>query len=82
MLARLIAVVIHEVREELRKLDEPPTGEPQDAHRYDPASTTAGETERAGSWDHDKAPPVTAFGFGVPGARPNCKCSLVPLRAP
>jgi hypothetical protein len=65
MLARLIAVVIHEVREELRKLDPPPAGEPQDPHRYDPASTTAAHTERAEGWDHDKAPPVTAFGFGM-----------------
>jgi hypothetical protein len=64
MLARLIAVVIHEVREELRKLDLP-AAEPENPHRYDPASTTAGDTERAGSWDHDKTPPVTAFGFGM-----------------
>jgi hypothetical protein len=67
MLAKLIAVVIHEIREELRKLD-PPQAEPQDApadpHRYDPASTTSAVTERASAWDHDKTPPVTAFGFG------------------
>lgn len=62
MLAKLIAVAIHEVREELRKLDTP-AETPQDTHRYDPASTTASETERAGTWDHDTAPPLRAFGF-------------------
>jgi hypothetical protein len=79
MLAKLIAVVIHEVREELRKLEsagggpepepaspsvpEPP--EPDESHhRYDPASTTGASTERAPSWDHDKRSPVTAVRFG------------------
>jgi hypothetical protein len=62
MLAKLIAVVIHEIRGELRKLVPPPAAE-QDPHRYDPASTTAAGTERAGSWDHDKTRPVTGFGF-------------------
>jgi hypothetical protein len=65
MLAKLIAVVIHEVVTEYRKLDPPPAAEPPDPHRYDPASTTAASAERAGSWDHDKTPPVTAFGFGL-----------------
>jgi hypothetical protein len=80
MLAKLIAVAIAEVREELRKLDEPqaPDPEPEAAspsvpespepdesrHRYDPASVTACGTERAPSWDHDKRRPVTAVRFG------------------
>lgn len=70
MIAKLIAVAIHEIREELRKLDppSPPAAEtPQDAHRYDPASTTAATTERAGTWDHDTTPPVRAFGFRSAG---------------
>ncbi len=77
MLAKLLAVAIREVREELRRLDEPPApqapepqpGPPQpdeSRHRYDPASTTGASTERAASWDHDKTPPVRAFGFGRP----------------
>ncbi len=68
MLAKIVALFIAEIREELRKLDPPPAGEPQDVHRYDPASTTAAETERAVSWDHDKTPPVTVFGFQPPDA--------------
>jgi hypothetical protein len=80
MLAKLIAVAIREVREELRKLDEPqaaspvpeaasssPPGSPEpdeSRHRYDPASTTGASTERAPSWDHDKRSPVTAVRFG------------------
>jgi hypothetical protein len=80
MLAKLIAVAIREVREELRKLDEPqsvrqdpepvppPAPEPaqpdESRHRYDPASTTAACTERAPSWDHDTRKPVTASRFG------------------
>jgi hypothetical protein len=75
MLAKLIAVAIREVREELRKMDGPqpaapsspePPGTDESRHRYDPASTTAASTERAPSWDHDKRHPVTAarFGFG------------------
>jgi len=69
MLAKLIAVVIHEIREELRKLDPPPAAEPEDTHRHDPASTTSAVTERGASWDHDKMPPVTGFGFGPAGPR-------------
>lgn len=75
MLARLIALAIHElaapVIAEYRKLDAPPSCDhapsQPDTHRYDPASVTAIETERASSWDHDKTPPVTAFGFGRAG---------------
>ena len=67
MLAKLIAVAIHEIREELRKLDPPAAETPEDKHRYDPASTTAGETERAKTWDHDTSPPARAFGFGANG---------------
>ena len=80
MLAKLIAVAIREVREELRRLDEPqparqdaapsppePPEPDESRHRYDPASTTGASTERAPSWDHDKRSPVTAvrFGFGT-----------------
>jgi hypothetical protein len=65
VISKLIAVVVHEVVTEYRKLDAPPESTLQDPHRYDPASTTAADTERAGSWDHDKTPPVTAFGFGT-----------------
>lgn len=69
MLAKLIAVVIHEVRAELRRLDEQASApaEPQtdSTHRYDPASVTAIDTERAPSWDHDKrSPAVAASSFG------------------
>jgi hypothetical protein len=65
MLAKLIALVVHEIVTEYRKLDRQPEtsdGSP----RYDPASTTSVVTERAEGWDHDKRPPVTArFGFGT-----------------
>lgn len=54
MLAKLLAVVIHEVRRELRALDQPDGAAPDDAPRYDPSSTTAATTERAETWDHDK----------------------------
>lgn len=64
MLAKLIALVIHEIVTEYRKLDGQQEASPgPDGHRYDPSSTTATETERAPSWDHDKTPPVRAFGF-------------------
>ena len=84
MLAKLIAVVIREVRDELRKLDEPhavrqypgpspsslpESPEPDPApYQRDPASTTSADTERPPSWDHDKTPPVRAFGFGKAGS--------------
>jgi hypothetical protein len=66
MLAKLIAVAIHEVRAELHKLDPPATAPQADEMpRYDVSSTTAASTERASSWDHDTRPPVRAsFGFG------------------
>ena len=71
MLARLIAQTIHNVREELRKLDPPqPPEQPAepDTHRYDPASVTTIDSQRAAAWDFDKRPPVTAarFGFSPP----------------
>jgi hypothetical protein len=69
VLARIIAVIAHEIAAEYRKLDaaapeceRPHAGE----HRYDPASVTSITTERAASFDHDTRPPVTArvpFGF-------------------
>lgn len=70
MLAKLLAVAIKEVRDELAKLDAPQSSPPESPqpdesrHRYDPASTTAASTERAPSWDHDTRQPVRAFGFG------------------
>jgi hypothetical protein len=80
MLAKLIAVAIREVRDELAKLDAPqparqdpgppPSSPPESPepdesrHRYDPASTTSASTERAASWDHDTRKPVTAARFG------------------
>lgn len=70
MLARLIAVMVHEIVTEYRKLDSHCGEAAEDAHRYDPASTTASETERAPGWDHDKASPVTGFGFSRPACRP------------
>jgi hypothetical protein len=74
MLAKLIAVVIHEVVTEYRKLDGQQNADAapaaDDSHRYDPASTTAADTERAPSWDQDKEPPVRAFGFRSPVAGP------------
>lgn len=77
MLARLIAVAIHEVREELRRLDaasapaSPPEKNGEEQQRYDLRSVTSLNTERAASWDHDKRTPVTAarFGFRPPGDR-------------
>ena len=68
MLARLIAVVVHEIVTEYRKLDAQGKPEPQREAppAYDPASTTSVITERATSWDHDTSPPVSAFGFGPP----------------
>lgn len=73
MLAKLLALIIHEavapVVAEYRKLDAPRCehGAQPDTHRYDPASVTAIDTERASSWDHDTRKPVTAarFGFGL-----------------
>jgi hypothetical protein len=72
VLARIVAVVLHEVLEpvlaEYRKLDHecPPAPDPAAEHRYDVASTTAVVTERPNGWDHDQRRPVTAarFGFG------------------
>lgn len=68
MLAALIAVVIHQVREELRKLDaaqKPEGGTPG----YDPASTTEATVERAAQWDHDTQPPVRATRMGFTARR-------------
>jgi hypothetical protein len=66
MLAKFIALVVHEVVTEYRKLDHECRCEPE--RGYDVASTTAAETERPGGWDHDKRVPATAadvrFGFG------------------
>jgi hypothetical protein len=65
MLAKIIALVIHEIVAEYRKLDTPPAVPQVDAMPgYDVSSTTAASTERAASWDHDTKPPVKAFGFG------------------
>ena len=65
MLAKIVALVIHEVVTEYRKLDHECRSEPE--RGYDVASTTAAETERATTWDHDKRVPATAadvrFGF-------------------
>lgn len=73
MIAKLIAVAVHEVIAEYRKLEAgqadqaegavPEAPAPEPASAYDPASTTALTTERAASWDHDAKPPVRAFGF-------------------
>lgn len=74
MLAKILALIIHEVVSEYRSLDQPT--EPQrpepctrphaDEHRYDPASTTAAQVERAAGWDHDTRPPATRIGFNPP----------------
>ena len=74
MLAKIAALVAHEILKpimaEYRKLDAPPPScdrEHAGDRRYDVASTTASETERAPSWDHDKRAPETAqrrIGFG------------------
>jgi hypothetical protein len=80
MLAKLIAVAIREVREELRRLDEPvpvkqdpepipsplpESPEPDQACcQRDQASTTGCSTERAWTRVHDARPSVRAFGFG------------------
>ena len=72
MLAKIIALVAHEIVTEYRKIDAPPAvpAEPPAAPqadempRYDTSSTLSASTERAGAWDHDTKPPVRAFGFG------------------
>ena len=68
MLATLLALVIHQVREELRKLDAAGTST-GDVPAADPASTTAADTERAPAWDHDTRAPAARLGFS-PGHRP------------
>ena len=64
MLARLIALLIADVRAELARLDPPLAAPAEPAQRYDLESTTGCQAERAGGWDHDLRPPVRAFGFG------------------
>ncbi|HET9893674.1 MAG TPA: hypothetical protein VFQ44_01825 [Streptosporangiaceae bacterium] len=74
MLARLIALLIHELAtpiiSEYKRLDAPPPPCPLlhvDASRErDMASTTYATTERAPAWDHDKRPPATALGCDRP----------------
>jgi hypothetical protein len=63
MLAKLVALVIHEVVTEYRKLDRAAEG--ADDRRYDVASTTAAEVERAAGREHEQPPAAAvAFGFG------------------
>lgn len=54
LIIKLVALVVHEVREELRRLE--PVE--RDQLQYDPRSTTSGEYERAQGWDHDRRNPI------------------------
>lgn len=71
MLGKLIAVAVHEIVTEYRKLDRPAAAAPPGdvMPSYDTASTLSASTERAPAWDYDTRPPVKAFGFG-PAAPP------------
>jgi hypothetical protein len=68
VLARILALIVHEIVTEYRKLDAPETTE-SDAPRQELSSCTSADTERAAAWDHDKRPPPVAargrppFGF-------------------
>lgn len=60
LLAKLIALMIHEVVSEYRKLSpaEPPL--PVNDRKYDVASTTAVMLDRPDGWDLDTRMPITA----------------------
>ena len=74
MLARILAVVAHEIITEYRKLEPGPEPECQRQHaddrRYDVALTTAAQVERAPGWDHDQGEPITAAKLPVGFAPP------------
>ena len=70
LLAKVTALVAHGILKpvlaEYRKLDVPPACDKPHAgdRAYDVASTTAAQTERAASWDHDVRHPERARGIG------------------
>jgi hypothetical protein len=78
VLAKLIALIIHELAEpvvaEYRKLDGQPESRATDAPGTDAdaawlPTVTAADTEHAPQFDHDRRSPVTAaqVGFRAPG---------------
>jgi hypothetical protein len=85
VIAKLLAVIIHEVAAEYRKLDAAQASQaralPEPAESPHPRrddelahlpSVTSADTERAAGWDHDKRHPVTAaeVRFGFGRPRP------------
>jgi hypothetical protein len=70
MLAKLIALIAHEIVTEYRKLDAQPEADDEPAAVLPPGELSCADvvTERAPGWDHDTRAPVTArlgvVGFG------------------
>jgi hypothetical protein len=58
MLAKIVALVAHEIVTEYRKLDSPAA--PASGGSHSELSCVCATTERAATWDHDTKPPVTA----------------------